>query len=589
MMIRFGGSYRKLRREVSGDIMGGGVTWNRGEGEAEVGRGGDPEKGRARCQKKRRSRRSGSNLKSCDAKSRASKIVEVKRSRSKSEASRSKKSKSKEKKSRRSLSKSEKKKLKQSGRKSVEKDMLDDEEFAKKLDEQLSKGSRNKSRSKSKDERRSRDQSSEMLPNQDRKGEKSKETETELINTETGIGKWKAVVGHGRKDVAKESEKRKNESHKPNLANVFDRLDKTDISNGKRKSLESRKSVPPPTGGMWVPTGEDSILDGVNAAINRLEERRGSSSRSRKEVEESPPPSLPKWDPKGKIRMTTEAPPPAPDYEVTFDSRTGMYIRVPKQLTMAEKIAGQKVPEMDRKQTKESEVEQVEERIIRKIASSPPRLPFKRKETPSEERRSRSRDRRRSGRSRSRGRGNSKSRSRERRSRSRSRGRRSRSRGTKRSRSRSRHRSRKETRQSYETIQQEISGMREETRRLQAERKVIEQEKALLLGGVPSAVSYAPTRGLGHAGSRPGEGPTSRPGENREGLTSRPGESRDEFSGLDNVMNTVMEAVEGTKRKNNSPIAKPSKIIPGTETFEDLEAFIKRKKSEKLEELKKKK
>jgi len=63
---------------------------------------------------------------------------------------------------------------------------------------------------------------------------------------------------------------------------------------------------------------------------------------------------------------------------------------------------------------------------------------------------------------------------------------------------------------------------------------------------------------------------------------------QDEFSGLDNVMNSVMEAVDRTKRKN-SPLAPPSKIIPGTETFEDLEAFLKRKKSEKLEELKKKK
>lgn len=63
---------------------------------------------------------------------------------------------------------------------------------------------------------------------------------------------------------------------------------------------------------------------------------------------------------------------------------------------------------------------------------------------------------------------------------------------------------------------------------------------------------------------------------------------QDEFSGLDNVMNSVLEAVDRTKRKN-SPLAPPSKIIPGAETFEDLEAFIKRKKSEKLEEMKKKK
>ena len=43
-------------------------------------------------------------------------------------------------------------------------------------------------------------------------------------------------------------------------------------------------------------------------------------------------------------------------------------------------------------------------------------------------------------------------------------------------------------------------------------------------------------------------------------------------------MNSVLEAVK----------PRPSNIIPGTQTFEDLEAFIKRKKSEKLEEMKKK-
>ena len=51
----------------------------------------------------------------------------------------------------------------------------------------------------------------------------------------------------------------------------------------------------------------------------------------------------------------------------------------------------------------------------------------------------------------------------------------------------------------------------------------------------------------------------------------------DEFCGLDNVMNSVLEAVA----------PRPSTIIPGTQTFEDLEAFLKRKKSEKLEEMKK--
>ena len=54
--------------------------------------------------------------------------------------------------------------------------------------------------------------------------------------------------------------------------------------------------------------------------------------------------------------------------------------------------------------------------------------------------------------------------------------------------------------------------------------------------------------------------------------------SGDEFLGLDNVMNSVLEAVA----------PRPSTIIPGAQSFEDLEAFLKRKKSEKLEEMKKK-
>ena len=63
--------------------------------------------------------------------------------------------------------------------------------------------------------------------------------------------------------------------------------------------------------------------------------------------------------------------------------------------------------------------------------------------------------------------------------------------------------------------------------------------------------------------------------------------ARDEFSGMEGVMDSVMEAVGAARR--HSPLAKPSKIIPGAQTFEDLEAFLKRKKDEKLEGLKKKK
>jgi len=64
---------------------------------------------------------------------------------------------------------------------------------------------------------------------------------------------------------------------------------------------------------------------------------------------------------------------------------------------------------------------------------------------------------------------------------------------------------------------------------------------------------------------------------------------RDEFSGMETVMKSVMEAVGGKSSRRVSPLAKPSKIIPGAQTFEDLEAFLKRKKDAKLEEMKKKK
>jgi len=366
-----------------------------------------------------------------------------------------------------------------------------------------------------------------------------------------------------------EDARRKSTSAKP-MANVFGSEDEQDE---KKRKLPEAKKVPA-SGGMWIPTGEDSILDGVKEAISKLEEKqrydgRGGSSRD-------------KWDPDRKIRMTEEAPPPSKDYDVTFDNRTGMYIRVPKQLTMAEKIASSKVSQMDREKARDKDVQEVEERIVRNLSTSPPRLPTKRRSLSKERKseRSRSRHRRRSSRrSRSRSRRHS---SRSRRHRSRSRGRRTRSRSRERrsrskskdhrrtsrskSRSRSRHRSKKE-RSSFDktnTIQQEISGMREETRRLQSEREAIEREKAMLLAGPSSG-------GGGTTGTQ----------------TQQP-IRQDEFSGLDNVMNSVLEAVDRTKRKN-SPVAPPSKIIPGAQTFEDLEAFIKRKKSEKLEELKKKK
>merc|ERR1719228_1523642 len=178
---------------------------------------------------------------------------------------------------------------------------------------------------------------------------------------------------------------------------------------------------------MWVPTGSDPILEGVKEAKTKLQEKERDGRRSR----------VAKYDWELKRRKDELAPPPSSEYEVTFDVRTGMYIRVPKngreaagQKTMAEKIALAKVSEMD-KGGESGE----EERIVRKLETSPPRLPRKRSRSRSR-RRSRSRERKRR-RSRSRSRHRSRSRSRERRrsrsrdrrrSRSRSRGRRSRSR-----------------------------------------------------------------------------------------------------------------------------------------------------------------
>lgn len=95
--------------------------------------------------------------------------------------------------------------------------------------------------------------------------------------------------------------------------------------------------------------------------------------------------------------------------------------------------------------------------------------------------------------------------------------------------------------------------MREETKRLEKEREALSREKAQLL-------SNSSTKNNDSAGNV---------------------KSGDEFSSLDNVMNSVLEAV-GPK-----VTPKPSNILPGAQTFEDLEAFLKRKKSEKLEEMKK--
>jgi hypothetical protein len=400
--------------------------------------------------------------------------------------------------------------------------LLEDDDFARKLSKHLSGsgGEKKKSRSRSKERSRrsrksrsrSRNKSGEQKKDRRRSRSKSsKRREKSKDKDGSKTGGWQPVgqnqLDKGLTEEEMES-RRKSLSAKP-MTNVFGSEDEVDEK--KRKVPEAKKV--PASGGMWIPTGEDSILDGVKEAISKLEEKqrygdRGGAARD-------------KWDPHRKIKMTEEAPPPSKDYDVTFDGRTGMYIRVPKQLTMAEKIAAAKTTQMDREKAKDKDVQEVEERIVRNLSTSPPRLPTKRRSLSKEKKsdRSRSRERRRSGRrSRSRSR---RHRSRSKRRRSRSRGRRSRSRSREhrsrsrskehrrrsRSKSRSRHRSKKE-RSSFDktnTIQQEISGkegqvsspdipvsgMREETRRLQTEREAIEREKALLLAG-PSTGQTSP-------------------------------------------------------------------------------------------------
>jgi len=296
---------------------------------------------------------------------------------------------------------------------------------------------------------------------------------------------------------------------------------------------------------MWIPTGEDSIIEGVKEAINKVEkkERRRSGEDDGKRQRRS-----------GESSKNVE-------FEIKYDGRTGMYTRVPKEIPNSAK----------------DDIVELESRIIRKLPDSPATKAPEKKEnsSPRKSRRSKSRDRRRSGRSRSKPRHRSRSRSRRRRSRSRHQRQRSRSKSRRREKRRShsrggRRRSRSRTkspgwkeRNDYKETQaklhqSDITDLREETRRLQTEREAVFREKERLLTSASTPASKAKvdtqTSGSGKAGAG------------------------DEFSGLDNVMNSVLEAVA----------PRPSNIIPGTQTFEDLEAFLKRKKSEKLEELKKK-
>lgn len=360
-------------------------------GEGARGRHTSSRSGRSRSRSERRrsrgkSGKSSRRSRSKERKSSSSKMKVKERSRSKSKNN--KKTKKDRSSSRSKSSEGRKRKSGSGGRKSRKsgsservsgkEDMLDDDEFAKRLDKQLSGSSL-------------------------RKQEESK-------------GGWQAVEGVEREQ---KKEKEMPQSKAP-IINVFGSDDETEGKKTKTKV---------PSGGMWVPTGADSILEGVKEAKSRLQEKE-KGGRRRDE----------KWEEEHRRRKTELPPPPPPDYEVTFDSRTGMYIRVPKKGkgdTTAEKVAMAKTTEMDK---------EGEERVIRKVETSPPRLPKKRS-------RSRSRERR-SGRSGSRERRRSRGRrSRERRSRSRSRGKRSRSRERGRRRSKS-----GERKKQVSSLQKEVMG-----------------------------------------------------------------------------------------------------------------------------------
>ena len=67
---------------------------------------------------------------------------------------------------------------------------------------------------------------------------------------------------------------------------------------------------------MWIPTGQDSIVVGVKEAINKLGGQ-DSKDKHKKNVDEKKT---------SRIEMKTED----RNYEIKFDKRTGMYIRMAK-------------------------------------------------------------------------------------------------------------------------------------------------------------------------------------------------------------------------------------------------------------------
>ena len=361
---------------------------------------------------------------------------------------------------------------------SPEKILIEDDDFTKKLNEHLSSSKKNRSKSRSKG-RKSRSRSKERKSKRKsrsrsrEKKKKSRSRSKDRRKRSKSKESLKAIIQSPKKDT--ETKK-----------SVFDRLD-----GGPSKDAKNIQQSKPLSGsGMWIPTGEDSIIEGVKEAINKVEkkERRRSGEDDGKSRRRS-----------GDSKNV--------EFEIKYDGRTGMYTRVPKETPNSTK----------------DDIVELESRIIRKLPDSPATKAPERREhsSPSKSRRSKSRDRMRSGRSRSKPRHRSRSRSRRRRSRSRHHRQRSRSKSRRREKRRShsrggRRRSRSRTkspgwkdRSDYKETQaklhqSDITDLREETRRLQTEREAVFREKERLLtsASTPSSKARVDTQTSGTAHHR---------------------------------------------------------------------------------------
>ncbi len=79
--------------------------------------------------------------------------------------------------------------------------------------------------------------------------------------------------------------------------------------------------------------------------------------------------------------------------------------------------------------------------------------------------------------------------------------------------------------------------------------------------------------------------PDKRTVEGRWGGPMTPDED-DGFSSMDNVLSSVLKAVNDKGSKIDRPTA--SKILPGAKSFEDIQAYLNAAKKEKIEKLKEK-